>query len=118
MNAKDFLLEGAKLLEANGWVQGKYKTEEGAHCAVGALNEIFRQKLGGVSLYRASRESDTKYIALLKLYNTAYDHLSNCIGDYSVTSWNDAHGRPAEEVISTMRACANGDSTEAPTAST
>lgn len=117
MNAKEFLLEAANVLETSGWVQGKYKSEEGAHCAVGALNEVFRQKLGG-GIYRASREDDPKYMVFNKVYNKAYDQLSECVGDYSITSWNDTFGRTAEEVISAMRACANGDSAEAPTAST
>lgn len=79
------LLRAAKLLETQGWVVGQYRTKEGEHCAIGALDEVC-----GIDF---------------NAYMLAANKLAACIGG-NIVSWNDKPGQTAKNVIKTMRECA------------
>ncbi len=84
---RQMLLDAADLLERDGWCQQAYQDGDGHHCALGALDAV----VGMAEL------KTIDWVAFSK----ANERLFGAVGQ--ITHWNDARGRTAEEVISTLR---------------
>ncbi len=86
---RQMLLDAADLLERDGWCQGAYQDDDGHHCALGALDAVFGSK--------------TSFKAIdWSAYARVNERLQDAVG-LQIVHWNDAKGRTAEEVISTLR---------------
>lgn len=86
---QQLLLDAADLLEQKGWCRGAYETNEGRHCAVGAIIDVARP-LTMMHPYRL----------------TALHKLERFVGG-TVTVWNDNQSS-GQAVIDAMRKAAKG----------
>lgn len=78
------LLSGARYIREYGWVQGRLGGCGGPACLIGAMFETSTpETVGHPAIY-------------------ARERLRNHLGVVSVSDWNDAPGRTAEEVIAAM----------------
>lgn len=84
---RQVLLDAAKIVR-QGWCQ-KAIERDGAYCAIGAMNMA---EFGDAFSCKG---------------NSAYGKLWDAVGG-SVATWNNAPGRTAEEVASTMEKVARG----------
>jgi hypothetical protein len=85
--AREILREAADLIERDGWVQGVYHSEDGRHCAAGALS-------------RALADVDDPVA-----YET-YSLLLDEIGWVGVPMWNDTVATSGQQVVDTLRRAA------------
>lgn len=87
------LLKAAALIEDRGWCQGTQKDARGRMCAIGAINEAEGNLDDGrcMPITKAGLEANKRLCAVVSP------------GDFGPAWWNNADGRTAEEVISTMR---------------
>jgi hypothetical protein len=83
------LRAAATRLETKGWCQGDSGEEEGPNCLAGALNLVAG---------RADRQQSAR---------RAFNAFVRSGDVHVVWPWNDAPGRTADEVIATLRACAD-----------
>lgn len=89
MTVSETLERAAEILEHDGWCQGRYVSEDGSRCLMGAL---WRAAYDGGGAYTLPEEE-----SLRKFLGVGYRRLSQ---------WNDAPGRTAKEVVAALRACA------------
>ena len=104
------LRKAIEVLKTDGWIQGALHAEEyqspgerGAHCAMGAIDEVFDRMIedGSVS-YGDAMTARTGAKRLLASAITGED-----VGPYSfesaIVSYNDAEGRTFSEVAGKFR---------------
>ena len=91
LSAKETLLKAADLLETKGWLQHSFTNLHGCLCTLGALNVA-------AGLTADACEP-----------NEAEDIFAEFVGGFTAT-WNDAPDQTAENVIKTMRECAEAQS--------
>jgi hypothetical protein len=91
----EIIAKAAELLRVNGWVQGRYGHEGGAHCGSGALAEATR--LLGAASYSSA------YQKVVQTINEQYPSIKpGC----SIIPFNDKHGRTKEEVLAVFEKAA------------
>lgn len=91
------LVEAASILTDEGWIQRNFRDSTGAHCAYDALDQANSRLLGDrliIPAYEPFREFVVGPAKPLRFQRL------------TLSSWNDAPGRTADEVISTFLAAA------------
>jgi hypothetical protein len=89
--AAQALRKAANLIEKNGWHQGHFISDEGAVCALGAVNTV------------ACGAPAMEWGAGSKLRKLALDALGKFIGGRSVPRWNDSKDTTKNDVLKTFR---------------
>lgn len=84
MTAEEVLARAADILEQKGWLQNEWQDAEGRCCILGALA-------------RANEGCGTERWYALKAA------VAREVGMDDLLTWNNAHGRCAEEVITALR---------------
>lgn len=92
MTPSDILLKATRLLKTKGWCQGSMANEDGAYCAVGAMQQIAGYFGSGPI---SQQNSNSYHEARAKV-----DQL--LAPGMTLTSWNDARGRKKADVIKLM----------------
>jgi hypothetical protein len=82
------LRAAAEVLRSGGWCQRAYK-DHGAHCLVGALDEVYMDRSDEAAEW------------------AAYALLETVVGTPVLTTWNDKPWRTADEVIAALEAAAD-----------
>lgn len=101
------LRAAAEVLKRDGWTQGAYHSDDGCHCALGAIARVISARSDRPNPDRWKPWADSS--VRLRLDALA---LANHLGDpvfprLAVTDWNDAPGRTADEVIAALEAAAD-----------
>ena len=86
----DLLREAAHVLRERGWCRGSYRTEDGRHCALGAIYAVPRTSA-------QQREGAREALA---------DCIANSIGGRHVPTWNDELAIDGEDVAVHMEKAA------------
>jgi hypothetical protein len=102
---QEILLKAADILEQKGWCRREF-SQDGKHCAVGAINAALNRKPSNDSITRGNNPQLFLQVTQ-KLASKVPDtkgHLSDIFNTscYKVMRWNDCLA-DGEEVISTMR---------------
>lgn len=104
------LLRAADIIGERGWTQGDYINEAGCVCAVGAIRaaaaeqaglDNFLDVLDGDAVLPVGLSDAARRAELL-----AGAHVDDPFG--GLVGWNDAEGRTADEVVTILRAAAEG----------
>lgn len=97
MNVTQLLREALAVLKEGGWVQGSYRTEDGRHCAVGAIERVLDNSTNdGVVPWDVN------------LYNRAVELLDEVAREKDpdradTISFNDTPGRTFAEVADAFK---------------
>lgn len=86
------LLEAAELIQKKGWVTGLLETNDGCHCAVGAIFSV----IGNGELALAASTAVAKFLNI-----ESYSSQDDC---NKVADWNDHRAKNAHEVVATLTA--------------
>lgn len=94
INPADVLREAARILERDGWCRGVTQDITGRYCTTGALGKA------ALVLSSDDRVFPSTYLAPCL-------SLARFLGVDTIVDWNDRPERTAEEVIRSLRACAD-----------
>lgn len=94
--SKQILFQAADLIEERGWMQGAMSDGK-RFCAVGAIRSICDNS-----------DRDDLYDDVLMLFTQCLAERRVIDPGYTITSWNDKLSQTKENVVNTMRDCANG----------
>lgn len=98
MEPAEILAKAADVIETRGWHQGAFVDIDGAVCALGAI--AVAAKLPVTWFSCASSASSGEACDVLE--DWLFDHY----GTFSVTRWNDAEDRTADQVVTALREAA------------
>jgi hypothetical protein len=93
----DVLDRAADVIAERGHYKGDYEGPGGEVCVAGAI----RVAVTGTAMPHPKTADRTRHVI-----GSAYNSLGRAIGDPIITYWNDAPGRPADEVIAALREAA------------